>query len=94
MLKRKKKHTRTCFSLLLPFAGVKTKRQLKDSKLRASLVRAFQNKSFANTAGLGGQLPQCRAGRQIANVGLVHLQEDVFGLDVCVDDLAFSVQVI
>lgn len=44
--------------------------------------------------GGGGQLPQLRVGRQVVNVGLIHLQEDVLWLDVCVDDLAFSVQVI
>lgn len=52
--------------------------------------------SISNTWGAGGrgQLPQFSVGRQILNVGLIHLQEDVFWLDVCVDNLAFSVQVI
>lgn len=52
------------------------------------------NGSVWNTVGGGGQLPQFGAGRQILNVGLVHLQQDVFGLDVRVDNPAFSVQVI
>lgn len=52
--------------------------------------------SPAGTWGGGGagQLPQLRVGCQVVNVGLIHLQEDVLWLDVCVDDLAFSVQVI
>lgn len=48
-------------------------------------------------AGEGGgkrQLPQPGAGRQRLNVRLVHAQEDVFWLDVRVDNLAFRVQVI
>lgn len=40
------------------------------------------------------QLPQLGVGRQFVNVGVVHSQQDVFWLDVCVDNLAFSVQVI
>ncbi len=40
------------------------------------------------------QLPQLGVGRQILYISLVHSQEDVFWLDVCVDNLAFSVQVI
>lgn len=48
----------------------------------------------SDTFCLGGQLPQFGVGRQVPDVGLVHLQEDVFRLDVRVDDPAFSVQVV
>lgn len=40
------------------------------------------------------KLPQLGVGCQVLNVNLIHSEEDVFWLDVCVDNLAFSVQVI
>lgn len=39
-------------------------------------------------------MPQLGVGRQILNVNLIHSQEDVLWLDVCVYNLAFGVQVI
>lgn len=42
----------------------------------------------------GRQLPQLSVSRQLVDVGVVHLQQDVLRLDVCVDNLAFRVQVI
>lgn len=52
-----------------------------------------RNISVSKTLGIGGcgKLPQFSVCCQILNVGLIHLQEDVFWLDVRVNDLAFSV---
>lgn len=57
---------------------------------------AVKEASAADTWGVGGarQLPKLRVGRQVVNIGLIHLQQDVLWLDVCVDDFAFCVQVI